>query len=61
MGTLSVEKQEKLEKDAEKAERKAEKKAEQEAKKKEVGFGLSPYHIEPFLALYARAREELGR
>jgi hypothetical protein len=36
MGTLSVEKQEKLEKDAEKAERKAEKKAEQEAKKKEV-------------------------
>lgn len=36
MGTLSVEKQEKLEKDAQKAERKAEKKAEQEAKKKEV-------------------------
>lgn len=36
MGTLSVEKQEKLEADAAKAERKAEKKAEQEAKKKEV-------------------------
>lgn len=46
MGTLSVEKQEKLEKDAEKAERKAEKKAEQEAKKKEVGSDSSPYHIE---------------
>lgn len=42
MGTLSVEKQEKLEKDAEKAERKAEKKAEQEAKKKEVGSDSSP-------------------
>ena len=37
MGTLSVEKQEKLEADAVKAERKAEKKAEAEAKKKEVG------------------------
>ena len=37
MGTLSVEKQEKLEADAAKAERKAEKKAEAEAKKKEVG------------------------
>ncbi|CAD6585335.1 MAG: Translation machinery-associated protein 22 [Tremellales sp. Tagirdzhanova-0007] len=36
MGTLSVEKQEKLEADAVKAERKAEKKAEAEAKKKEA-------------------------
>jgi hypothetical protein len=36
MGTLSVEKQEKLEKDAEKAEKKAEKKAELEAKKKDA-------------------------
>ncbi|RXK37383.1 translation machinery-associated protein 22 [Tremella mesenterica] len=36
MGTLSVEKQEKLEADAAKAERKAEKKAEAEAKKKEA-------------------------
>lgn len=36
MGTLSVEKQEKLEADAAKAERKAEKKAELEAAKKQV-------------------------
>ncbi|GFZ43399.1 Translation machinery-associated protein 22 [Saitozyma sp. JCM 24511] len=36
IGTLSVEKQEKLEADAAKAEKKAEKKAEQEAKKKEA-------------------------
>ena len=36
MGTLSVEKQEKIEQDAAKAEKKAEKKAEAEAKKKEV-------------------------
>jgi hypothetical protein len=36
MGTLSVEKQEKLEQDAVKAEKKAEKKAEQEQKKKDV-------------------------
>ena len=36
MGTLSVEKQEKIEADAAKAEKKAEKKAEAEAKKKEV-------------------------
>jgi hypothetical protein len=42
MGTLSVEKQEKLEADAAKAERKAEKKAEQEAKKKEVSCLDSP-------------------
>ena len=41
MGTLSVEKQEKLEADAVKAEKKAEKKAEQEAKKKEVSMPLS--------------------
>jgi len=38
MGTLSVEKQEKLEADAVKAEKKAEKKAEAEAKKKEVSY-----------------------
>ena len=43
MGTLSVEKQEKLEADAAKAERKAEKKAEQEAKKKEVSF-MAPFN-----------------
>lgn len=36
MGTLSIDKQEKLEKDAEKAEKKAEKKAEAEQKRKEV-------------------------
>ena len=36
MGTLSMDKQEKLEKDAEKAEKKAEKKAEAEQKRKEV-------------------------
>lgn len=36
MGTLSLDKQEKLEKDAVKAEKKAEKKAEAEQKKKEV-------------------------
>jgi hypothetical protein len=36
IGTLSIEKQEKLEKDAEKAEKKAEKKAEAEMKKKEA-------------------------
>lgn len=36
IGTLSLEKQEKLEHDAAKAERKAEKKAEAEKKKKEV-------------------------
>lgn len=36
MGTLSLEKQEKLEADAAKAERKAEKKAEAEAAKKQV-------------------------
>lgn len=36
IGTLSLEKQEKLEKDAVKAEKKAEKKAEAEQKKKEV-------------------------
>lgn len=38
MGTLSVEKQEKLEADAVKAEKKAEKKAEAETKKKEVSY-----------------------
>jgi hypothetical protein len=47
MGTLSVEKQEKLEADAAKAERKAEKKAEAEAKKKEVCDGGA--HDEPFM------------
>jgi len=36
MGTLSMDKQEKLEKDAVKAEKKADKKAEAEQKKKEV-------------------------
>ena len=46
MGTLSVEKQEKLEADAAKAERKAEKKAEAEAKKKEVSAETVPYRIE---------------
>jgi hypothetical protein len=40
MGTLSVDKQEKLEKDAVKAEKKAEKKAEAEQKKKEVSLQL---------------------
>ena len=40
MGTLSIEKQEKLEKEAVKAERKAEKKAEAEAKKKEASVSL---------------------
>jgi len=40
MGTLSVEKQEKLEADAVKAEKKAEKKAEAEAAKKEVDCPL---------------------
>lgn len=40
MGTLSVEKQEKLQKDAEKLERKGEKKAEAEMKRKEVGLVL---------------------
>ena len=40
MGTLSVEKQERLEADAAKAERKAEKKAEAEAKKKDVRWCL---------------------
>jgi hypothetical protein len=38
MGTLSLDKQEKLEKDAVKAEKKAEKKAEAEQKKKEVSL-----------------------
>ena len=41
MGTLSVEKQEKLEQDAVKAEKKAEKKAEQEQKKKDVRSPLT--------------------
>ena len=41
MGTLSVEKQEKLEADAVKAEKKAEKKAEAEAKKKDVRWTCS--------------------
>ena len=45
MGTLSVEKQEKLEADAVKAERKAEKKAEAEAKKKEVSGLLVTRHL----------------
>jgi hypothetical protein len=40
MGSLSVDKQEKLEKDAVKAEKKAEKKAEAEQKKKEVSLHL---------------------
>ena len=44
MGTLSVEKQEKIEADAAKAEKKAEKKAEAEAKKKEVST-LRPLSI----------------
>lgn len=41
MGTLSMDKQEKLEKDAVKAEKKADKKAEAEQKKKEVGPSYS--------------------
>jgi hypothetical protein len=41
MGTLSMDKQEKLEKDAEKAEKKAEKKAEAEQKQKEVSTAPS--------------------
>jgi hypothetical protein len=45
IGTLSMDKQEKLEKDAEKAEKKAEKKAEAEQKKKEVSIhSLSEMH-----------------
>lgn len=43
MGTLSVEKQEKLEADAAKAERKADKKAELEAAKKQVGVVVLRY------------------
>ncbi len=39
IGTLSLDKQEKIEQDAAKAERKAEKKAETEKKKKAVGKG----------------------
>lgn len=45
MGTLSMDKQEKLEKDAVKAEKKADKKAEAEQKKKEVSAFDLPYHI----------------
>jgi hypothetical protein len=42
IGTLSIEKQEKLEQDAAKAEKKAEKKAEQEQKKKDVSLITPP-------------------
>lgn len=45
MGTLSVEKQEKLEADAAKAERKADKKAEAEAKKKEAAKVRPSHYI----------------
>lgn len=41
IGTLSLDKQEKLEAEAEKAEKKAEKKAESEKKKKAVSLKLS--------------------
>lgn len=44
IGTLSIEKQEALEKDAVKAEKKAEKKAEAEQKKKEVSVLTRHFH-----------------
>jgi hypothetical protein len=54
MGTLSMDKQEKLEKDAEKAEKKAEKKAEAEQKQKEVS--PSP-RSEPSISLTGRLQK----